>query len=104
MLLILTSLFACGHSDRVNILIENQSGFAIDSLSVHPNTAGLMVELQPGDSVVYTADLSRQVADGAYSIIYRNVQNGKVYRDTFGYFTNGMALEREIRYRIVPPE
>lgn len=95
-LITLISLTSCQDGIKAKFEITNQTKYRIDSIIIksfdHSETKNYLT-LEPGETKIYLLDMTNiSKVDGDYLLKYKNEKTG-VYRERFGYFTNGYPLE-----------
>lgn len=99
--LILVLVFtSCNYIFRtIPVEIINNTNHKIESLVIIPNANFKKVFIEKGKSIKYILDLSSiPKRDGSYLLSYKS--NDKLIEKGFGYFSNGMPVEKKMVIRI----
>lgn len=94
-------ILALSCNNKITFIVENNTGFPIDSLRITPDSEEKFTALKNGEKLTYVANMNGiPKSDGAYTMSYRNKESGEKYRRIFGYYTNGTPLEEQMHIRI----
>jgi len=102
LLLTLSLLLSCSKSDQIEFIVENDTDVQIDSVRVYPSMypTGYFHTIPSGKEQSIITDMSDIPAhDGDYTLEYK-LQEEDLNQVTFGYYTNGYALEDRITIEI----
>lgn len=97
---ILIMFSSCANKVNMNFEITNNTAQEIDYLSVEPNNniENKFIKIGSQQTVSYVTDISHIKSDGHYTLIYK--RNNQIKKKEFGYFTNGIPLEKLIQINI----
>lgn len=102
LILTLNSCHFIGKGDGIKFTIKNKSDFPIEN--VRFTTSENLVELKfdkikPNESVSGFLSMKENKSDGSYVLEFTRM-NGKKESKTYGYYTNGGALDTRIDFEI----
>jgi len=85
---------SCHDMGKARFIVYNKSNSKIDSLYFMPSNIKTrhFLSLKPGEEVWYKLSMDEQGTDGAYGIMFK--QRDKQVSKVFGYFSNGVSLEK----------
>ena len=90
--LIILLVTNCSFFNKENTFkVINESDFAIDSLSITPDSKNQYLNLKKRNSKIVKTELGAIKTDGAFNITFRNQTDNSKQSRIFGYYTNGIA-------------